>query len=73
MTNPKIRIIVDVLWDEAGNNYYQLLEEGRPSKDSAPLGLSDGVFLQESDLDEWLEEHASVVKVVKDYRGIVGD
>lgn len=69
MARKKTEIIVDVLDDERGNQYYliknPLLNELEPPDG---LGLVSGIFLREDDLDEWLEENKKKVKVVEDMR-----
>jgi len=68
MAKKRIPVAVDVVWDEVGNTYYQLIEPGKAFAVAPVPGLSQGIFINECDLDEWLEEHASKVVVTKDYR-----
>ena len=75
MTDEKkrYRVIVDVYPTEDGEDIYSVdMARGangeleRP-RIPCPL-LTSGFFREESDLDEWLADHAAQIEIVRDYR-----
>lgn len=67
MTRPKVRVIVDVHYDEEGNEFFRV-EDVLTHEAPAVGHLVSGFFLRSDDVDEWLDEFRHRVTVVVDYR-----
>jgi hypothetical protein len=65
----KTRVMVDVYRDYNGNEYFRIVLADKVAETIYELtGKGDGFFLYSDDVDEYLEEMADELEVVKDYR-----
>lgn len=69
MRKPKReKVIVNVLWDEEGNTFWRVESSERSGEAAYACENATGYFLDESDLNSWLESHEDEIQVRRDYR-----
>ena len=65
------RVLINVLWDEEGNEYYRIekADSSGKSLQDVPDNCGDtGVYLHSEDVDQWIEDNSNTAVVIKDYR-----